>query len=199
MPVLFASKEYARSQIGEALLDACQFAHVPEADIWAYLDAAENARRVVVRCDDGKKDVAVEVNAYFAPGVLGGMTKKHGVLCPVCLCPVHQVQAGNYFYLDGALVLHRDDRGSLFQAHGPCSVLATAIEWIESPRETDIERGLWMLGKKRRFHDVAEVVRQYAKPLRFNPRRPTVPQWKQYGVLNNYDSSFEETDILRAA
>lgn len=78
---------YARSEMGRAILEAGQFAHVPENTVWNTLDDISWPC-----CDDvsvtTKSGHRCKEKGFFALDTLDEFAVRFGTLCPVCLTPV---------------------------------------------------------------------------------------------------------------
>lgn len=84
---LYKTFHYARSEMGRAILEAGQFAHVPEADVWATLDELEWPCReyVTVSFQHGHQS---KEPGFYSQQTLMAFAARFGTLCPVCLTPV---------------------------------------------------------------------------------------------------------------
>ena len=203
MGILYRTHKYLRSHIGAALLEASQFAHVPERAVWGFLDAEREhlARRVRVLWGehDARPRPYVEVLAYEPEPTLVRFERTFGVLCPLCLCPVQTEgvaeETGTGIDIYGRLYLHRDY--SPMRLHPECrdasKTIDTACEAHECGAHARISRQL----NRSFFEKISEVFDKYGRPeLRFNPRTNDGPSNKRYLAIEMLPFDFPEEDIL---
>lgn len=200
MSALLTTKSYARSETGRAILEAAQFAHVPEADVWSFLDDPENYWMGQVRLYNEVGWDVIDVRRYHADWIASKIQAQHGSLCPVCLCPIlgKEPRAGvdrrllpNWLHYQGDDQFLEDGTHPWWGEpnckgtnHLTCEEVMDVIDDLEEmdrPIERRLEHeerwdyafGLSALRffKKRRWQSYLEALRRReAPPLRFNPR-----------------------------
>lgn len=203
MGFLYASYEYTRAAIGEAILEASQFAHVPEAGVWDLLDGMADTISRPARVRGGDEDrTTYWVRAYDAANTLNAFETEYGSLCPICLCPVPPVswqerihRRHSYHGYPGALAMYRDFHH--FVCHPECAPIDTAIWWIQGSYLPDQGRGLMMIKRRNFFSPIHEAMDRYgAPPLRFNVRCNSEVGPKTYPRLSAWGSIITDADIV---
>lgn len=198
MGLLYRTHEYLRSVIGTALLEASQFAHVPESAVWDFLDkdVEKMARRVLVLLGsaDGATRKSIQVWAYQPDTTVYRCEQAFGTLCPVCLCPAMPANRyeddPSYEALPGYLYLFRE-YGQ--RCHVECRSIGQTIERIcASASSCDSSTFAF-------FRKVTDVIAKYGRPpLRFNPRTNTDPAGRPYFSMRMSLDEIVDDDIASA-
>jgi len=203
LPTLFATKRYARSEIGRALSDAPQFAHVTIEQLFSRLDSERSVFATPIKLLDAPKYVAV---GYDAGTVLWDFSAEFGTLCPVCLCAVYhptdfqklatfrREAFRNQLMIPAWLHLERHDE---FQpVHNECAAIGMDISRLINAVTISQE---WCLLPPRRvkkilseYHDL--VSRKALPSLRFNPRKQSERGW--YHPIRLFGTEWRDGDIV---
>lgn len=200
MSVLYATKVYARSEMGRAILEAPQFAHVPEVKVWEALDSrfAELGTKIPIVDEPG-----AYAPSYRAASVLHCFETTFGTLCPICLCPiVHPagtLERYSFFadqrnncnrLIDGWLTLYNND--AIEPCHDDCKYTANIMSIL--PYDFYAAR---IVARKRFFDDhKARCIAHGSPRLRFNPRK--IGGQKTYEAISMYGVNWLDGDIIFA-
>lgn len=204
MSQIYSTKSYARSEIGRALSECSQFAHVRIAQIFEYLD--ENKHILA-----SKIPIVDEIDCFafaFSGGIcLRDFTAQFGTLCPLCLCPVMQPKEytelwefkadkhRNKPFLPEWLTIHNHD---VFQpVHDDCKPFAAALECIGGKDIIRQRNGMAMVTSKRFLVNYANMVTKKDRPhLRFNPRHPRHIGPEYYQPIRTWGTEWRDGDIV---
>lgn len=196
----YKSYHYSRSEMGRAILEAGQFAHVPERTVWEFLDGVSETCFTDV-CVTAWPIRRLE-RGYHAYGTLDECAAHFGTLCPVCLTPVHLEPrsgvSGYHGYMPAWLSYDGDSRypvqaiieepewytdawknhswpglGTRGMAHARCGIIDTvARRIVGDDADEDIESVVHFFRRRSGFRAYLEWLRDRPKyPLRFNPRQ----------------------------
>jgi hypothetical protein len=200
---LYKTKSYARSEIGRALSECSQFAHVPILQIFEHLDKQERPLSYKMRIVDELNSFAP---AFSAETCLWEFSAHFGTLCPLCLCPIkHPYDSQELWsfradkfrnkpFLPSWLTLHTHDE---FQPiHDECQPFAYAIECIGSENNTRQRDGAFMIKPKRFLADYEKMVAKKDRPhLRFNPRNTRHTEPEYYQPIRTWGTEWRDGDI----
>lgn len=186
--------------MGRAILEAGQFAHVPERTVWEILDGLSwpCCTEVNVGTFPNRR---VE-RGFLALTTLDEFAVRFGTLCPVCLTPVHleprSAVWGVSDYMPAWLSYDGDNRypvlaikeepewyidawnnrswpglGTRGQAHARCGIIDAVSRRIsDDDGEQDIETVVHFFRRRTGFRAYLEWLRDKPKfSLRFNPRK----------------------------
>lgn len=205
MATIYSTKSYARSEIGRALTQASQFAHLSVSDIFDHLDANEKALATPIRIADEGDCIAM---AFDAGTVLWDFSSALGTLCPMCLCPLYHPTdlqelywmkkdpTRNRPFLPGWLTLY--NQFDYQPVHDECKPFAAAMEWIGSESPSRQRDGAAMISKKRFLERWRDLIGKRTLPeLRFDPRRNTENSRRYYQAIQTYGTEWRDGDIRK--
>ncbi len=205
MATIYSTKSYARSEIGRALTEATQFAHLSISDIFNHLDENEKTLATPIRIADEKDCIAMGFNAGT---VIWEFSSSLGTICPMCLCPFHHPTdlqelywmkkdaTRNRPFLPGWLTLY--NQFDYQPVHDECKTFASAMECIGSDNISRQRDGAALIANKRFLERWRTMIMKKDVPeLRFDPRRNTENRQRFYQPIRTHGTEWRDGDIRR--
>lgn len=188
--------------MGRAILDAPQFAHVPEKTVFTCLDEMfDNLGHKIPIADEP----GAYAKGYSAAPCLRYFEQTFGTLCPVCLCPIlhpkdmierwQWLKPQPHQFINRWLVAGQE--WAWQPCHNACKPKAAALAWLECGHEPDENRALMMIARPRFFTEHLNHCIEMSPPyLRFNPRKLPPRDDICYSPITKFGTDWHDGDII---